>query len=92
MKPPRFVLMGVAIAGISTTVWSAAMPDSAKQGPEGLSKSQRDAYSHVEKGREREARGKLRDGIDADLRDRARAGEVRRAADDVARSLLRRVP
>lgn len=92
MKTPRWVVMGVAVAGVSAAVWSAALPDGGRNNPEHATRQQLKERRFVQTRREEELRYKLGQRLNAQLAERARTAEIRGMADDVARRLLRRVP
>lgn len=92
MSMPRWMVMGAAVAGISSVLWSAAMPSTDANNPEHATPQQLKERRFVQERQERELRSKMRDGVNADLAERNRPAEVRDAADDIARKLLRKAP
>jgi hypothetical protein len=86
------MVMGAAVAGISSALWSAAIPDTSRSNPEHASKQELNERRYVQERRNQELRYKLREGVDAGLADRARPAEVRNVADDVARKLFGKAP
>lgn len=52
MKVPRWMVIGAAVAGASTVLWSAALPDTSTNNPEHATKRQLNERRYVQARRE----------------------------------------